>query len=94
MLFKFVINIVFWFLKSRPIVRIAMLNSSMQYDILKKNFKSKRIPEDGDILYFKESGPFYVVNRIMHHIGGRHIIWVIVSEMEMNELVKTGKKFL
>ena len=94
MIFKFILNILSWLNRRRPIVKIAMLNKSMQYDVLKKSLKTKRIPDDGEIIYFKEEGPYYTVSKIMHHIGKRHIIWVIVSLMEINQLSDVDKKIL
>jgi len=79
MLFNWFISLYNWVFKRYPIVNIVLVDDNGKQSVLKSNFKSKRIPSAGEILYFNETGPYYIVEKVIHYIGVRHIIYIEVS---------------
>lgn len=84
MIFNWVILFYDWLFKRRPIIHVAITNDNGQYEKIKANFKTSQVPRAGDMIYLNFGGPYYLVNRVIHDIGGaRHIIWVVVNNLEI-----------
>jgi hypothetical protein len=69
----------------KPIITFAIAGKDGNHETLKVRFKSKLIPNEGDIVYFNYNGPYYSVDRVFHHIQLRHHIFIMVKPLEMNE---------
>lgn len=72
----------------RPIYNIIKVGDAKNvgFEVLYENIKFKVLPIDGEILYFKEGGPYYKVVRVAHHIDKFHTVWISV------ELINLEKK--
>lgn len=55
-------------------------------EIIHKNIKLKETPIEGEVIYFKDGGPYYKIVRIAHHVDKFHTIWISV------ELINLEKK--
>jgi hypothetical protein len=92
MLFKWIIVLYNWLFKHKPIVTFIVVSENGEQQIIKHRFKSIRIPNEDEILYFNEDGPYYLTNRVVHFISDRHYIWVMLKPFAFNPLGQKAEK--
>lgn len=86
MLVNWIIRLYNWFMRCKPIIRFVIGVDENVNAVIKIKHKTKMIPSPNDLIYVGESGPYYIVDKIIHYYGDRHVIWVMVIPLDVNEL--------
>ena len=86
MLFKWVVVLYNWLLRAKPRVAIALADEEGNHQIIVKRFKTKSLPKQDDLMFFQEEGPYFLVDRVLHNVGLRHSIWIILKPFTDSKL--------
>ena len=71
-------------LKKDVLINFSEINDETKgYDVIKTRVRVKRVPEEGETVYFNVEGPFYLVTAINNDltVENKHEIWVNLSKI-------------
>lgn len=63
----------------------VVLFSDTSFKVLRKKYNIKHLPKEGDFVYFDTDKNYFVVNKIIHNISKKNIVWVTLTLVENNE---------
>lgn len=70
--------------KRGVLVNFSEINeTTKKYDSLKTNFRVRKVPEEGETVYFDINGPFYLVTNVAHDltVDDKQVIWVNLNKI-------------